>query len=694
MSRRLLSGSDVLIQPPEDCNVEQIIRKAGTVKRRAANPGRKDKPDYLDLVCAIDIETSVYADDQADMYVWMMQLGLHEPTIVGRTWDELSNILERIRRELVVTRRTIVFWVHNLCYEFQFFRRIFDYRTQDVFAVKKRKVLRTTTHGGRIECRCSYLHTNMSLDTFTAKMGAKHGKLSGEEYDYSKRRYQDTPLTDRELLYCVHDVLGLVEALTIEMEHDGDTLDTVPATSTGYVRREMKRAMRAESYDWLQSMMPDYDLYLMLSEAFRGGNTHANRWCSGHILHDIVSYDRVSSYPSVMVTKRYPVQPFRHLGPCSGERLRHMLEDTDRAFVARVAIHDIALLDQSWGCPYLSISKIRHAIGVDADNGRVLSADYLETTITDIDLRIILEEYGFSDIVCEDCYYSGYGTLPKSAYNVIMGFFEQKTQLKGVKGSEILYEKAKNKLNACYGMAAQDPVKRDIIFDGLSFVEDDSLEALDILAKSNRKGFYPYQWGVWTTAHARYELEQGIKAVGDAFVYCDTDSVKCQGRPDFGALNARIEREARDRGVLAVRPDGQESIMGVWELDGEYDAFVTLGAKKYAYEDINGLHVTVAGVSKKYGAQELARAGRLRAFRPGFTFVQAGGTESVYNDEFYGKMRVDNREIIIGPNVAILPSTYTLGVTAEYERLLQRCRCDNLDVGAELAAHKSRIKER
>ena len=64
------------------------------------------------------------------------------------------------------------------------------------------------------EFRCSYLHSNMSLEVFLEKMGVEDLKQSGEEFDYSKIRYPWTPLSDQEMKYIVNDVKGLVEALT------------------------------------------------------------------------------------------------------------------------------------------------------------------------------------------------------------------------------------------------------------------------------------------------------------------------------------------------------------------------------------------------------------------------------------------------------------------------------------------------
>lgn len=113
--------------------------------------------------------------------------------------------------------------------------------------------------------------------------------------------------------------------------------------------------------------------------------------------------------------------------------------------------------------------------------------------------------------------------------------------------------------------------------------------------------------------------------------------------------------------------------MGVYEYEGCYAEFSTLGAKKYCYREAPGkpLKVTIAGVNKAAGGPELEKAGGISAFKPGFIFRDAGGTESVYNDRpLITECNVDGKTIPITSNIMIKNSIYTLGVTAEYERLL------------------------
>lgn len=659
------------------------IRNIPTQKRKKGNPKTKAKTRYKDVVCTFDIETSRLPDiEQSIMYVWMFHIHPHI-TIIGRTWEQYKKLLEQIREE--VEENTLCIFVHNLSYEFQFMQAVYGFQNEEVFAVDRRKVLKCSMFENKIEFRCSYLHSNMSLAEYTKKMKVKHQKLDGEEFDYKEIRYPWTPLTPKQLDYCVNDVVGLAEAIETEMEADGDNLYTFPLTSTGYVRRDAKRAMRKAPVGFVKNQLPDFEVWKMANEAFRGGDTHANRYYAGRILKNVKSADRSSSYPDVLCNCDFPISPFYHAGQMEFDQLMHLITVRKKAVLMRISITNLRLTDRHWGAPYLSRDKCRRIENGAFDNGRILFADYLETTITDIDLRIIIDQYSFDDLCAFDVAYSRYGKLPESLRAETINYYKAKTELKNVPGQDIYYMKSKNKLNSIYGMMAQNPVKQNTIFTAGDWKTAAEPEG-ELLEIANAKAFLCYQWGVWVTAWARYRLQEGIKLAGDNFVYCDTDSVKYLGSIDWTAYNKEREKDSRISGAYATDPDGVTHYMGVYEADGEYSEFKTLGAKKYAYTFTPGgeTHVTIAGVTKRKGGAELDRHGGLKAFAPGFVFVEAGGTESIYNDHpENGIIERDGHKISITPNTVIKDSTYTLGITAEYESLLKNS-CLPLDFWAGL----------
>lgn len=560
----------------------------------------------------------------------------------------------------------MVIYVHNLSFEFQFLKGLYAFEPDEVFCMESRKVLKADMFDC-FEFRCSYLLTNMSLAMFTEQMHVESAKLSG--FDYDKVRYPWTELSDFEIQYCINDVQGLVQALYKFMAIEHDNVKTIPLTSTGFVRRDCRAAMEQFDHRKLKAMMPDADLYMLLREAFRGGNTHANRWYAGDIIEHVRSVDRVSSYPDVMLNCPFPFTPF-HKEP-DGVRSLMSLFKHKFAIIFRCCFHDLDLQDRfKAGAPYLSRDKCRNIIKGQFDNGRILSAEYLETTITDIDFRIILGMYEWSSFDAWDIQAATYKPLPECLKEVIRKYYVNKTELKGIAEQEDLYIKSKNKLNACYGMTAQDPVKDTVKLVNNHYVlTDEPLE--NLLKASNSKAFLPYQIGVWVTAWARYRLQEVIDLAGYNFIYCDTDSVKYIGDMDLTEYNDQRIKDSIKNRAYATDRKGITHYMGVFEPetgpDG-YDQFKTLGAKKYVYEEGGKLHITIAGVAKKEGAAELQT---IDNFKEGFTFYKAGGTESIFNDDVDIITNVDGHQIRITDNIVIKPSTYTLGITAEYLAILQ-----------------------
>lgn len=649
-----------------------IIAAAPCQKRRQGNQGRmNDKRKYKDLFCAFDIETTNDMElEQAYMYIWQFQI--EDQTIIGRTWLEFREFLHNCRLQLKQDEWLMIY-VHNLSFEFTWLKGLYKFKPDEVFSIESRKVLRCTMWE-HFEIRCSYLLTNMNLDTFTKKMGVTH-KLSGEEFNYNKKRYPWTDLTDKELEYCITDVKALVEALKVYYTIEGDNFYTIPYTSTGFVRRDVKRAMRHYNKQDLLNMQPDYDIYCLLSEAFRGGNTHANRYYAGQIMEHITSYDRVSSYPDVQINELFPMSPWIREENVTADRACRIIFKHKRAALMRVGFENIRLKNPLWGCPYIPKHKCRNLGQHYNDNGRILWADWLEISITDPDFDIIIQEYDYDSITFYDFYHCRYGRLPKPLREEIQKFYRDKTELKGVEGQELFYMLQKVKLNSIYGMSCQKPVKETIDFIDGAWVERDDPEP-ELLAKNNAKAFLVYSWGVWTTAHARRELEKAINIVGpERFVYCDTDSVKFidDGKVSFNAYNESRKRDSIKNGGVAADPAGHDHYLGVYENEGTYKRFITMGAKKYAYEDAAGeLHITVAGVSKHKGAEELARRGGIEAFKEGFIWYDAGGLESVYNDDPEVKeVTIDDHKLQIISNVLLRPSTYTLGITGEYAKILE-----------------------
>ena len=311
---------------------------------------------------------------------------------------------------------------------------------------------------GCFEFRCAYIQSNLSLKALTEQTGVPQ-KLSGQKFDYSKVRFPWTQLTEYEEEYCTTDVSSLVQAMKVRIQKAGDTLLTVPLTSTGYVRRECKDAL-ADRYLEINSLKPwkgenGKRVYKLLRACFRGGNTHANRYMVGRVLDGdgagIYSYDISSAYPKQQLTQKVPMKPFKWLdGDLSFERIC-MFIGLGYAVVGEYHFTNIRLRNPKEPIPYISLARCE-ARNFKLDNGRILNAGYLEISLTEIDLEIILDTYQFDKVEVVQAMTAQKDYLPAEYRDVIQEYYNKKTKLKGddTENGKYIYTKSKNMLNSVY----------------------------------------------------------------------------------------------------------------------------------------------------------------------------------------------------------------------------------------------------
>ena len=576
----------------------------------------------------------------------------------------------------------MVIWIHNAAYEFTFISGLYPFSDEECFFRDARKPIYFRMFEA-FEFRCSYIQTNLSLKALTKQAGVKM-KLSGQKFDYNKVRFPWTTLTDYEEEYTTTDVQSLVNAMKWRVHKGGDSLLTVPLTSTGYVRRECKASLK-DRYLQITELKPykgenGARIYRLLRACFRGGNTHANRYHVGKICNDVYSYDIASSYPTQQLTKKFPMKPFKWLdGDMSIDRIC-MFIGLGYAVVGEYHFINIQLRNPREPIPYISLSRCE-ATDFKIDNGRILKAGYLEISLTEIDLEIIMDTYTFDKVEIVKAMVAQKDYLPGEYRAVIQDYYNKKTALKGddTEEGKYMYMKSKNMLNSVYGMSATDPIHQEIKYNNGDYIRSgyESMTAEEI-EKSLKGAAFPYQWGVYTTAYARKQLQDAIKLCGDRIVYCDTDSVKTIGPIPLDDMNRLRMKMAISNNAFSADQRGENHYMGVFELEGVYDRFVTCGAKRYAYEQDDKIHVTVSGVCKHtnpetgipYAVEEL---GCLENFKEGFIWHQAAGTTSIYNDDddFDYTDPESGRTVHIIKNVAIIPRTYEMSFAKDYRRLLK-----------------------
>lgn len=544
-----------------------------------------------------------------------------------------------------------------------------------IFATEPRKILKCNIDG--FEFRCSYKLSNMSLDKMIDNSKEnEYGKLSGA-LDYSKVRTCDTRLSDRELAYLYHDVRGLYGALK-KSYLDEDSLITIPLTSTGYVRRDCRSAMRDNPQNrrtFLNSRLSPSD-YTLLKDLERGGNTASYRGCAGRLLHNIFCYDEASAYPYVMCCRKFPKGRFQQVGHLTRDRFRKLIEC--KACMFYVTFTNLKL-KPNIPIPYISYSKCLQSDRENdiVFNGRVIEARLIRMAVNEIDFKIIESQYDYDKKILIDSFrFSELDYLPDELTDTIKLYFQKKCELKGV--DDYLYAKSKNKLNGIFGMGCTSPVRDIVTYNQES--HEWKKEAPDLGDALNKfydswNSFLMPTIGAWTTAHARKHLQDILDVSGEHTVYCDTDSDKCTIDLSFwtNKRNAEIMEECECFGAYGIDNEGEKLYMGIYEQEPTYDSFVTWGAKKYAYRIGSKIVTTIAGVNKKSGSAYLKSIGGLSNFNLGLIFPQE---HSGRNTAYYDERAVHERTItdyqgntstfLTASSIALESATYELGATNDF----------------------------
>ena len=542
-------------------------------------------------------------------YIWMF--GINDKVYYSRELSEFYDLLSEL------PEMDIIIWVHNLAYEFHFLVNIMNFKS--VFAKTPHKPMKCVPADfPYISFHCSYMLENLSLAKWGESIGCD--KLVGD-LDYLKIRTPLTKLTKKELGYCERDCIVLYKGILKECETYGNVFN-IPLTSTGKIRRVIKDILyEIPGYDkYIKRLVPPIDIYKMLRDLFAGGYTHCNRYYVGRLIEGLIEhYDFTSSYPTVMCAYKFPCTPWIYRTD------RYMPKDAtfeNYAFIFKVRFKNIYSTNIN---TYIQRSKCWELSGAIKDNGRIVSADSLAITINEYDWMIIKDHYKWDSIELIDSWYSKKDYLPKELIEYILQLFGDKTSLKDVEGQEEIYTKAKQFINALFGMAVTDIVQSDIKYDdaGNWIVEFLSSETVKrkLAALSNRyhtrdrRYFMSYSWGCWTTSMARYNLwkcmdmctHNDIPAMD--VLYTDTDSIFCKGHHDFTEYNdmivSKLEKMCKHYNINPEKtrpknPKGKICQLGIFDKEDNIKEFKCLHAKCYAYRLVkdDSLHITVAGVNK------------------------------------------------------------------------------------------------
>ena len=585
----------------------------------------KEHVEIATIPCSFDIEVSSFyrknskGEQEKLACMYLYGIGINGKVKVGRSWrDFLEDINQIVNYYNLSRTRRLIIYVHNFQYEFQFIRKFFKW--DQVFSVDMRRPVYARTVFG-IEFRCSYILSNLSL----AKVGEnlhryKVKKLVGD-LDYNLVRHTKTPINEKEMGYMVNDCL-VVMAYIQELIEQYGKITKLPLTATGFTRMFCKERCIIGDDKWeyrqlIRKLTLTPYTYKLLKKAYAGGFTHADPFYVGMTVGETASFDFTSSYPTTMVSEKFPMsKPYKI--ELKSER---MFNEALKRFNCLMDVTFVDIDDNFLWEHYISASKCIELEDEEIDNGRVVSASKLRICLTELDYDVIKRVYKWKVMHINEFYIFEKDYLPKPLVMCVLELYKNKTELKGIEGKEEEYHKAKALINSVYGMCVTDIAKDESLYEDGNIWVSEKQDLTKVISKYNKSWsrFLYYPWGIWITAYARHNLWSAILTIKSDYIYSDTDSVKIKNKEKYKEYFDNYNKEIVNKLLTVakhynidesyIKPKnkkGEEKVLGIWDYEGTYKHFKTLGAKRYLVEEQDGsLMLTVSGVNKTKGAKFL-----------------------------------------------------------------------------------------
>lgn len=593
---------------------------------------------YVRISAGFDIETT-RIDTHAFMYHW--QFACNDEILLMRRWDDFTTLLHHIDNFCKPKKCGLIVWVANLGHEFSFLQC--RYKARKIFATDAHTPL--TVDIGCVQFReCLTISGQGGLENL-AKNYCKTQKLKGDlNYDITRNSltpiFDGTNGTDNELQYMINDVKILSEWATYIYHEYSDNKQDIPLTKTSIVRFNIKQAAQEtgqieEIRKAINALFPRRETYNFIMQfLFRGGYVHANIWyvAPEMPIENVIGVDFTSSYPAVMLQCYYPMTPFADCeltvdgtqSEITDEKLQNMCcwFVVDFYEIERKTYHAIE-----------SEHKIISEQGALYDNGRMYYADRIRVALTELDYEIYKRFYKWQKLEIIHAMCSKRGKLPEYVLKPLRKFYKVKQRLKGTDlENSTEYKNAKAAVNSFYGCMVTrlkfyewyindtgEPL--ETIVNGKSKIiqvnewyEKESEKTYDKLIA--KQLLSPY-WGIWVTAHARFNLLSVVSEIDhdlytNYVLYCDTDSIYMIDTPENRTIiekyNARIfeinkqyEPEFFDIGAFSWVDSDKET------GEPKHYLFKTLGAKRYLKYYDEHAEITVAGMRKGTFERKIVR---------------------------------------------------------------------------------------
>lgn len=664
--------------------------------------------EILELYCGLDIETTnITTDDGKHLaFAYHFQVSIGTPRVLNvylfRKWEHILHFIDAFCDFYNLGEKRHAIWADaNLSFEFEFFRRRLKWDSDEwaFFAKEKRQPLKATYRGLEFREVLSISGGNLAQLAkdycYTQKLvkidedGVKHSDL-----DYSIERNSTTPLDPAtEEAYCINDVVILSEFMWYLFINYIRPDRKVPMTFTGILLNETKLELKelcnkrddrlglkhgfsyAEWLAYINTLQPSEEQYqTYFTYLFCGGYVHGNAPYCGLDGLKAKCRDITSDYPARINFDYVPMSPFKP-EPFNESILKnkcvilHVVFD----YVRTTTSHTI-----------ISKNKIVSCINGSFDNGRLISCDFCELWLTELDLEVFRLFYTYAGMTVYECLTAKRGPVPKYVTNVLNRHYKEKERLKAAGLNETPeYAIKKARCNTVFGMLCKRMRLQKTTYDNEKEWHLDPV-TLKYEEEAKKLILSPF-WGIYTTSHARnvlLKLVYKLTKAGVTVLYCDTDSCKYipshKAEQIFKHYNASMYRHRKNRKqrseYMATLGDFDRELVD--KKTGEHLTvpFKMLGAKRYCFILKDKVYATVAGMPKA-SIYQLGDTPEdiLRKFSPAgyhLTPEESGKLTASYTDHEY-EAEVQGELMHELSGVALYQIPFKLSLSKEYAAYLK-----------------------
>lgn len=535
-----------------------------------------------------------------------------KPEVHDEPWEAmLDDMVKRYRDKIDEGKRWFaVIYFHNLDYDAQnllqhIIDQDFKIKFTDINILRNGSLysLSFKYSGCHFELRDSMKIYNQSLASLGKNVGWPK-KTDNATYTWIDLEHEQE-VVENEVYYFKHDIAVLAAIMRTHLEKFTGKLRL---TAAGYAEADLKETVKRDDENYNTKhyvglfgckFTDEQENYLR--RAYFGGFVYANPKLLNQTLHNGLTGDVNSLYPSVMLNRDYPKwQTLHEIDESEFQQLD--LHDYHTFAVVTIKVVKLRLKDDGVPCfPKKDAYGMSREIFSETDLGKD------EATLTNLDLYWIEQNYDIKYKFCFGVQATGFMQKPFTTFILKHKKEKEEAVQAGNKVNKMI---AKIHLNSSYGKFAQRKITTKSLLikknDGtVGFSEED-----DPNAKPKQHNILI---AVFVTAFARDVLLSMIEILKHepkaTFWYCDTDSVH------FG-YDGELDIIKNDEEIFQeLHIPFHKSRFGMWKPEQHMTEARYLGSKRYWEEDpVEGRSI-IKGAGIQAGGKAFLEQQGIEAFK-------------------------------------------------------------------------------